>query len=72
MAQLKRASIMLADAKHEMEDALYDKDRIINKVLLAHGYFVSPDDKVVYLEQLDKVMVYSAPSFSLGTVENYG
>ncbi len=58
--RLKISSLMLSAARDEIEKIMYNRDQMINNILLDDfHYIIKVDDKVVYLDQINKIFVYN-------------
>ena len=51
---------MLSAAREEIEKIMHIRDQMINVILLEDfNYIVKMDDKVIYMDQIDKIYVYN-------------
>lgn len=58
--RLKISSLMLSAAREEIEKIMYNRDQMINTILLDEfSYIIKVNDKVIYMDQIDKIFVYN-------------
>lgn len=58
-ARIKVSSVMIQSSKKDLEQAIKERDCTIRDCLLEnHNYIIGLDDKVVYMDQIGKILVY--------------
>ena len=64
-ARIKVSSVMIQSCKKDLERAIKERDVTIRDCLLdSHNYIIGLEDKVVYMDQIGKILVYETTDFN--------